>query len=180
MSIDTYITIIFSIITPFVFGSLFKKIKKNSLKVLLIFILIFGATIIYKFETFILFSSEIILSISKCIPFFCNHLLNINGDNTFIIICSLYISTIIEFLINISVERRFKYTELSVILYFLGIILYITFSCFSLILAYYLLCNTNLHIVSYILFLTIFISAFFYKHILFFLISIQWKIEDWL
>lgn len=180
MSTDTYIGILFSVVITFVFSHFFGKIKKEFIKILIPIIFIFIATIIYKFNDLTLYIPEIISSFSKCIPFFFKNLLNIVADNNYksILLPSFYVGTIINFLIEYSTDKQFFYKDLSFVFSFLGVIIYIIITGLFFIWAYYLLYNTNLHIISYIVFIIIFISPFYDKYILFFLLSIQRKIQN--
>jgi len=180
MNFDTYITIIFTILTTFlVSNSLPKIFNKRDKKLLGVIILIIIATIIYKFDFFHSFCLEIISSISKCIPFFRESLLNIN-NNKLPFFLGIYLGLMIEFLIGYTTEKQFTYEDLFTFLSFIGAIIYIITNGFFFIFAYYLLYNTDLHIVSYILFIIIIISSFSYKYVLFYLLSIQRKIQDWI
>lgn len=180
MSTDTYIGIIFSIAITFVFTHFYSKIKKLYIKILIPIIFVIIATVIYKFNDLTIYSSELFPPFLKCTTFLLNTLKNINNisDSASIIVPSIYMSLLINFYIEYSVEKKYFYESLSYILYFVGLIIYIIVTGLFFIWAYYLLFNTKLHIISYIVFSMIFISSFFYKHILFFLLSIQRKIED--
>lgn len=101
-------------------------------------------------------------------------------DSQLIFLLSLFINFIIVFLSEFNIKRKFWFEELSKILYFITVVIYLIIVTFLFILAYYILCNTYLHIISYILFLIILISLFQQRRILRIIERIQSKITDYL
>lgn len=208
MTFNTYITIVFTIITTSVISTPLLKIitkKSSNIKadekkytkslVLSTVLLIFFATLIYKYKIFRAFCSEMFICISECFPFFYNKLMRINwndsqkfsfyalfdpqDDSQLFFLLSLFTVFIINFLSEFKIERKFWFEELSKILCIITVVIYLIIVTFLFILAYYILCNTYLHIISYILFLIILISLFQQRRILWIIRRIQSKITDY-
>lgn len=170
MDSNTYISIIFAIIITALLGNFINiliqqpskdKKKYTKLLILLTTLLITAATIIYKYNLFILCVSEIFSYIIECIPFFYNSLMSVNINNYgLLLLIAWFTGVMIGFHSQYSAHISVLYAESPKIYFVIVEIIYVLVNMFLFILLYYIFKNTSFSFISIIIFILLsFFSA---------------------